>query len=64
MDRVKKEKSCKAIGQERLPWMVTFEVEKELPFGKALFISGGSSQLGGWQPTQAVKLTWNDVTPL
>ena len=40
---------------------VHFTVDKEVQFGKALYVSGNISALGNWALSEALKLTWSQV---
>jgi hypothetical protein len=39
---------------------VNFIVNRPVKFGKGIFISGNSPELGNWDPSKAVKLFWSE----
>jgi hypothetical protein len=39
--------------------VIIFEVVKRVQFGRAVFVAGSASELGAWNPQQAVRLEWN-----
>lgn len=38
---------------------VEFAVTNDAGFGNAVFVAGSAAQLGGWDPTRAVRLNWS-----
>lgn len=33
---------------------------KKVPYGRAIFLSGGLEELGGWDPMRSLRLSWEE----